>query len=186
MSMTSTVLLPSAATRRRWLSASNARWSIRPFTSGRGMVFSSRMGEWDCACASATPMNSVTIADKYRAFLFDIFVVLPGFEEWFASGPSNCALSLFLQPERFLKSTPLTVGGAQSTASRVKETRPLVRARSARGGELILVALGRTRREHRKLETASRVGPHPTIPWQRILALLNATRYPRLPRLPGP
>lgn len=43
-SITSTVLLPSAATKRRPLPASKNMWSIRPCTSGRGMVFLQAQG----------------------------------------------------------------------------------------------------------------------------------------------
>src|SRR5712671_2410048 len=50
-SITSTVSLPSAATKRRSRRVSIAKWSMRPFTPGIGMVASSSRGAAPAACA---------------------------------------------------------------------------------------------------------------------------------------
>src|SRR6266704_1760691 len=57
VSITSTVLLPSAETNRRPPFTSADRWSIRPCTSGNSTVFSSRKGCLACPHADATNRN---------------------------------------------------------------------------------------------------------------------------------
>ena len=58
VSMTSTVLFPSAATNRRLVAGSNARWSIRPDTPGSGTVATLRSAVGESADSTAAIMAS--------------------------------------------------------------------------------------------------------------------------------
>src|SRR5690348_1013049 len=82
ISKTSTVLLPSADMNRRFPARSTSKWSIRPWTSGKGMVATSRSGARSFSCARAVkPAVSAIAAQttKATAVTFAFFIVFtPG------------------------------------------------------------------------------------------------------------